>query len=90
MLHLKVTYFLSDHGKQYFPHWFDKVHKISALQDGFISIKYEQEQDIFIVYLVFESESKLDKWINQPQHDQLTTDIEKYFVRPLEVESKEI
>jgi len=30
--------------------------------------------------------TKLDKWIGKPEHDELLLDIEQYFIRPIEVE----
>jgi len=38
------------------------------------------------IYLEFQNQSKLDKWSEKPEHDELLLDIEQYFIKPLEVE----
>jgi hypothetical protein len=88
MLRLKVKYFLNDDGMRYFANWFDEVYTISSLQDGFKDLRYEIEDGFPVVYLDFESQDKLDQWIDRPQHDELASKIEPYFIKPLEVETE--
>lgn len=88
MLRLKVRYFLNDDGMNCFVNWFDEVYKITSLQDGFINLRYEIEEGTPVVYLDFESEDKLDEWIEKPEHDQIASKIEPYFLKPLVVETE--
>ncbi len=88
MLHLKVSYFLDDAGMKYFASWFDEVYKITSLQDGFKSMRYEHEANSPVVYLDFENQDTLDTWCDTPQHDQLASKIEQYFIKPPEVKSE--
>lgn len=85
MLNIKVTYFLSDAGKNFFTLWFNKVAEITGQQDGFIDIDSQlDDEGNPTLYLNFECSDKLNLWRVNPLHDILVSEIESYFVKPRE------
>ena len=86
MLKLKVKYFLSPEGAIYFPTWYEEIHKEASRQDGFINMKYEDEGNIFTIYLSFANQGKLDLWASTDKHAEFVALIEPHFIKPEEVE----
>ena len=88
MFKIKVTYFLNDAGKAYFPAWFDEVVRETQKQDGFLDMKSVDNslENAPTVYLDFISEEMLQQWSEKSVHDDLVSKIEPYCIKPAEVE----
>ncbi|MBA2710254.1 MAG: hypothetical protein H0U57_06660 [Tatlockia sp.] len=87
MVNITVTYFLTVEGKQRFQDWYTKVSCLSQQQDGFISLSKELDNaGNPTLCLKFQDRDKLNSWACSPQHESLVSEIEKFFIKPSEVE----
>ena len=83
MLNIKATYFLNNAGKLFFPNWFNKVILFTSQQDGFLSIACDRDDfENPVIILEFENLEKLNNWSNCEQHEELVSEIEKYYIQP--------
>ena len=77
-----VKHYLTPRGIDYFiSKWFPKVESIISKQDGFVSIKYSQnqkERDLMEIELVFQNEAALEAWLVVPNHDDLIKSLDVY------------
>ena len=90
MLKIKVKYFLSREGLNYFPTWYDEVLNMTATQDGYENMFLEMHGSNPVVFLYFENLQKLEKWASTQIHNDFVANIEKYFISPQEVELDEV
>jgi hypothetical protein len=83
MLKLKVSYFLNQQGLNLFQSWYNKVACATSVQDGFLNMILEEHysENKAIVFLFFENQNKLDKWIETKAHDELVAEIEPYLIK---------
>lgn len=86
MLKLKVTYYLTPEGLEYFPVWYSEVLDEANQQPGFQRISYEKIGDTFVVCLCFQNEPMLDLWRDKDSHEALVAKIAPYFAQPPEVQ----
>lgn len=82
MLAIYVKHYLTEEGIKYFKEtWFPKVYSFMAAADGFVSLGYiinEEEPDLVEITLQFEGSETLDSWLEDPVHDALLRDLDKY------------
>ncbi|MDP1602114.1 MAG: hypothetical protein Q8M03_02525 [Legionella sp.] len=87
MFSISVSYFLDEAGILFFNTWFEKVSALVSLQEGYVSIASEVD---FIanpkVYLSFINKDKLTAWANTKSHDELVLELQKYYIKPHQVE----
>lgn len=83
---LKVRYFLNEEGLKDFPSWYAEMSAMTAKQDGFVSLNCDNDGKTPVVFLEFESQSKLNAWTAKDTHDLITDRIEQYFIAPQNVE----
>lgn len=89
MIGKKVTYYLAQEGKNYFPFWFDEVLKETKKQTGFLSLRFEQADRAAdpIAYLEFENQELFHIWIDKNSHDLLVKKIESYLIKAPKAEN---
>ena len=88
MIKLKVTYYLTPEGLEYFPQWYGEVSEEASQQPGFQSIAYEKIGDTLLVCLCFQNEPMLDLWRDKDSHEALVGKIAPYFAQPPEVQEE--
>lgn len=89
MLEVKITYFLSNEGADYFPHWYAEVYAIASQQQGFSSMKVEYNATTPTVYLNFQNYETLALWKKHPEHDELVEKINHFCTQAKHVEVTE-
>lgn len=77
-----VEHYLTNEGIAFFKNsWFPRVQEALGKQKGFISLIYEQkevERDCLFIDLRFEDEKTLELWCQDPAHDLLIAELDRY------------
>ena len=90
MLKLRIKYFLSEEGMQYFPIWYEELAETTAKQDGFLGISLAKDKSNQpIIHLQFETSVKSNKWAESDTYNAYLSMIEIYFTQPQEAAIEE-
>lgn len=77
-----VEHYLTNEGIAFFKsRWFPQVEETLSKQKGFLSLRYEQkedEKDCLFIDLRFEDETTLEIWCQDPAHDALIAELDRY------------
>lgn len=77
-----VEHYLTEEGISFFEkQWLPQVEMILKKQQGFLSLRYfrkDDQRDCLFIKLCFKDEKMLEIWCQDPAHDELIKQLDRY------------